>query len=426
APQQKGGPAVSSPRVAMPEGPIAQDWPRAAMPTVSAPVIADGVVLVSVTHERRLVAFNVATGGQRWSLPLAARLEYPPTVYRGLVFMGGNDGTVSCLRLKDGVLVWRFLAAPGRRRIVFAGQVESAWPVPGVLIHEDKAYVTAGRHNQLDGGIHVWCLDPATGKILGRAVLDGRLSNQPPMNRPFAIDFEGRSNDILSLDRYGRAIHMRDIAIDPKSWDWLHLCAFGDALSPKGNRSLGRLDACAGFTRDELSKLFTRPIENHYSLSNPEEIKYGGAGLGIKFNFNNLGEQVSGSAMAIGRDRLVVGGRGGGLVSAPLDAGGMPIPVPKEAKGENREQEVRRPLTKHYRTGGSIALTPDRVVVAEPAMAGGNPHPPAALWLLTADGSELAKIDLPADPIPGNLAIAGTDIVVGTGDGGIHCFSTRE
>jgi hypothetical protein len=45
-------------------------------------------------------------------------------------------------------------------------QLESAWPVHGsVLIKNDTAYFCAGRSSYLDGGLFIYGLDPATGKV---------------------------------------------------------------------------------------------------------------------------------------------------------------------------------------------------------------------------------------------------------------------
>jgi len=58
-----------------------------------------------------------------------------------------------------------FLAAPADRRHVFIGQLESAWPVFNVATDGERLYCSAGRFEQLDGGIHFYALDPATDKM---------------------------------------------------------------------------------------------------------------------------------------------------------------------------------------------------------------------------------------------------------------------
>jgi outer membrane protein assembly factor BamB len=411
----------------LPPGPIPRDWAASIMPRVSAPVIADGLMFVSLVHDRRLVALDLATRKVSWSRALAARLEYPPTIYRGMAYLGGNDGTVSCLRVSDGALVWRFLAAPTRRRIAIASQVESAWPVPGVVILRDRLYAVAGRHNQLDGGLHAWCLDPATGAILGHSVIDGRSCTHPPQNLPPTLNYQGRSNDILAVDRHGRAVHMRDIAIDPKTLDWLNLCTFDRRALAKGRP--GRIEnpesdeEYAGFKETELAILNTRPLEVHDAMYNPGGLIYGSAGLGIKQEWIDFWRRVEGCDMAIGRDRLVTIERGAFVTVVPLEPCGAPVLLPRDASREERAR-LRPVLSKDFRARIGVAMTPDRIVVTMPK-GGPGPKPPA-VWLTAADGAVLAEAELPADPLPACLAIAGGQIVVGTVDGCIHRFSTRE
>ncbi|GDY12475.1 hypothetical protein LBMAG53_13530 [Planctomycetota bacterium] len=412
---QKGWPE-SSPGVQLPSGTIAMDWPRVRMPTITAPVVADGLILAAEVHQRRLVAINLADGKERWSRPLAARLMYPPTIHRGLAYIGGNDGTVSCLRLSDGALVWRFNAAHNDRRISSGGQVESAWAVPGVLIHQDLVYASAGRHNQLDGGVMIWALDPATGAIRNRFHIDGRRSNQPPFDQlPYAADFEGRSNDLLCTDRNRLAIHLSDITINPVTGAWTNQCVFLD-------RSI---TAHAGFPVADLAKFSTRPMDNRGALHSPDTMHYGGGGLGIKYNMSQLGRWIGGRTMAIGPDRLVTTDNGASLCLAKLDADGVPIPIPKDLVEAKRSAEFRPNLSKEFRPIAGLALTPDRIVVALPFTRYSNSYKIAVLRLIGFDGTVVAEAPLPADPLPGSLAVAGTDIVVGTVDGGFHRFTTK-
>lgn len=412
---QPGWPA-SSPGVQLPSGPIATDWPRVRLPSVTAPVVADGMILAAEVHQRRLVALALADGKERWSRPLASRLVYPPTIHRGLAYIGGNDGTVSCLRLGDGALVWRFTAARNERRVASGGQIESAWPVPGVLIHQGLVFASAGRHNQLDGGIVVWALDPATGAIRGRHHIDGRRSNQPPFDQlPYAHDFEGRSNDLLSTDRHGIAVHLSDITIDPATGAWTNQCVFLDR----------KITSHAGFAVADLAKFSTRPMDVRGALHSPETMHYGGGGLGIKYNMSQLGRWIGGRTMAIGTDQLVTTENGASLCLAKLDANGVPIPIPKDLIEAKRAAEFRPNLSKEFRPITGLALTPDRIVAALPFTRHSNSYKIAVLRLIGFDGTVLAEAPLPADPQPGSLAICGTDIVVGTVDGGFHRFSTK-
>jgi hypothetical protein len=95
-----------------------------------------------------------------------------------------------------------------------------------VLVQEGDVYCTAGQSSFLDGGIHVYKLDVATGEMLGHARLDGphyglyeqnpfyavttnqwnRLEKTPKGYFPSYCDIEGARSDILVSD--GVDLHM--------------------------------------------------------------------------------------------------------------------------------------------------------------------------------------------------------------------------
>jgi outer membrane protein assembly factor BamB len=134
---------------------------------LSPPTIGEGKVFVAAVDAHRLVALDAREGKPVWRFTAGGRIDSPPTVHRGRVLFGSSDGWVYCLRGEDGALIWRFLAAPQIHRIVAFGQLESPWPVHGsVLVKDNVVYAAAGRSTHLDGGIHVYALDPATGRLI--------------------------------------------------------------------------------------------------------------------------------------------------------------------------------------------------------------------------------------------------------------------
>ncbi|MFO8013930.1 MAG: PQQ-binding-like beta-propeller repeat protein [Phycisphaerae bacterium] len=141
------------------------------------PVVAEGTAVVAVPDAHRVVALDAATGEVRWTHTSGGRIDSPPTLHGGRAFFGSADGRVTCLRLSDGQRLWRFMATPADLRTVAMDQVESLWPVHGSVLvlpgagdgRKAVAYCAAGRSTWLDGGIHLYALDPATGHILHRA-----------------------------------------------------------------------------------------------------------------------------------------------------------------------------------------------------------------------------------------------------------------
>lgn len=180
------------------------------------PVAADGRLFVACREENRLDCLDAETGKQIWQFTTGGRIDSPPTIHRGRVYLGAADGWVYCLSADDGQLAWRFRAAPEERRIVSYGRVESVWPVHGsVLILESEnapaeAYVAAGRSSYLDGGIHLYGLDSATGEVRHHACLSTPpvdvMGSAKGMPEPAALD------DVLVTD--GTYIFMRNCTFD--------------------------------------------------------------------------------------------------------------------------------------------------------------------------------------------------------------------
>lgn len=201
---------------------------------ISAPVIADGIVIISAIDEHRIVALDALNGQPRWSFTAGGRVDSPPTIYNGLVLFGSANGSVYCLCLADGEQVWRFRAAPDELNTVALGQVESIWPVHGsILVEDGVVYAAAGRSSYIDGGIILYGLDPRTGKTLYKEnvrsihpkvtsvdekpqiarkqidqnATDGKTFTAPDKSDAFSM--EGVTTDVLVSD--GSSIFMRHL-----------------------------------------------------------------------------------------------------------------------------------------------------------------------------------------------------------------------
>jgi len=179
---------------------------------VSAPTTVGDRLFVSLVDEHHVVCLDVQDGSMRWEVAAGARVDSPPTYYRGTVLFGSADGNVYCVRAADGELVWRFRAAPATRLMAAFGQLESAWPVHGtVLVEHGTAYVAAGRSSQLDGGIYLYGLDAATGRLICQASLQGPDYTADGIEENYRLPM-GALPDVLISD--GSSIYMRSTAFD--------------------------------------------------------------------------------------------------------------------------------------------------------------------------------------------------------------------
>ncbi len=147
---------------------------------LSQPVVAGRTVVLAAVDEDTVYALDEETGEVLWEATVGGRVDSPPAIHNATVLFGSADGWVYCLRLSDGELVWRRLAAPADLKTVALDRVESLWPVHGsVLVLDGVVYCAAGRSTWIDGGIDLFALDPATGRVLCRSHFE---STHPKIN----------------------------------------------------------------------------------------------------------------------------------------------------------------------------------------------------------------------------------------------------
>jgi len=211
---------------------VTVDWKTALKGKLTAPVAAGGKVFVAKPEAHSVYALDAKTGDILWRFTAGGRVDSPPTIHKGTVLFGSADGRVYCLCASDGQLVWRFLAAPSDQRIGSFDQIESTWPVHGsVLVTGGIAYCTAGRSTYLDGGIRVYGLDPATGEILHKGLLEGPHRSVEG-ERDLAFFILGANSDVLVSE--GGHIYMRQKKMTP-DLEEIEI----DVLSNKGAQDVG-------------------------------------------------------------------------------------------------------------------------------------------------------------------------------------------
>jgi len=211
---------------------VTVDWKTTLKGKLTAPVVAGGMVFVAKPDAHTVYALDAKTGDVSWQFTAGGRVDSPPTIYKGMVLFGSADGRVYCVRASDGELGWRFLAAPTDQRIGSFDQIESTWPVHGsILVTGGIAYCTAGRSTYLDGGIRVWGLNPATGEILHKGLLEGPHRSIEG-ERDMAFFLLGANSDVLVSE--GGYIYMRQKKMTP---DLKEIKI--DVLSSKGAQDVG-------------------------------------------------------------------------------------------------------------------------------------------------------------------------------------------
>ncbi len=182
---------------------------------LSSVTVADGKLFVASVDTHKVHALDAATGQPVWAFTTGGRVDSPPTVWQGRCLFGSADGFVYCLRAADGEMAWRFRAAPIDQRHTVFEQVESVWPVHGsILVQDGVALFVAGRSMLLDGGLHLYRLDAATGQLLTHQHFGDKdpESGQHLQTRHETLQMPVALSDILSSD--GKRLYMRSQVFD--------------------------------------------------------------------------------------------------------------------------------------------------------------------------------------------------------------------
>jgi outer membrane protein assembly factor BamB len=362
---------------------------------LSAPTVAEGKVLVASPNEHRLVALDRASGKPAWEFVAGGRVDSPPTIHRGQVLFGSHDGQVYSLRTTDGELAWRFRAAKDPQQIACYGQVESASPVPGsVLVQDDTLCLTAGRSSFLDGGITLFRLNPRTAEVLSETAIyspDPETGQQPKQYN--ANQMPGARSDILVGD--GSHTYLRDLV----------------------------------YTKDGTETKETQP--HLFTLTDFLDASWPHRSYWIYGTQSSIASGCSGQSRTLTYGRMLlfdetnVYGYGRGKVhwsnqfqDGPYRLFGRKKGEPKVAWEAHPEICIR-----------AMVLAGDVIFAAGPILD--DPGEPtvvkgaALMAFSTADGKQLARLDLPAPPVFDGLAAAGGELFLALEGGRVMCFSGR-
>jgi outer membrane protein assembly factor BamB len=351
----------------------AAEWELKDGGRLSSPVVGGSVAIVAATDQHRIEAFDARTGEPQWTFTAGGRIDCPPTLHEGLCLFGARDGCVYGVRTDNGMLVWRFCAAPRDERIVAHGQLESKWPViGGVLAYQGLAYFGAGRHAGADGGITVCAVEPSTGKLVWSRHADG---------------YEGIPDVLVAADG---AIQMASYRFDAKTGQGLEA---REALL-RGGR-LGLLN----------DAWYQRPIAMRRNLQQWQARGRASAQMLAYHPQATCGflacESVAGSDGKMSGDATL-------FVKAAQGGKDWSLKMPNQARLRG------------------MALTPDRAYVAGllPADKGKRLENVVQAYSL-ADGALLAETKIGDTPVHDGLAVSGGRVYVSLQDGRLLCLGDK-
>ncbi|MBT6154394.1 MAG: PQQ-binding-like beta-propeller repeat protein [Planctomycetaceae bacterium] len=117
----------------------------------------------SVDHQ--VYCKNVKTGKTEWAFYTGGPVRLAPTVFKGKVFFGSDDGFVYCVAADSGKLVWKLRGGPADEWLIARGEMISRWPCrTGVMIEGGVAYFGVGVFPHED--IFLYAVNPDDGKII--------------------------------------------------------------------------------------------------------------------------------------------------------------------------------------------------------------------------------------------------------------------
>lgn len=108
-------------------------------------VTSDGEsVFFGSSADDAIHALDLKTGKEKWVHFTGAAVRLPPTIARGNLYFGSDDGFAYCCDKASGALIWRARAATANRHITSNRKLMSLWPVRTGVLVEDNQAVFAG------------------------------------------------------------------------------------------------------------------------------------------------------------------------------------------------------------------------------------------------------------------------------------------
>jgi len=395
---------------------------------LTAPVVSGDRVFVASTDAHKLYALDAHNGEIIWDYTAGGRIDSPPTIYKGLVLFGSRDGWVYALRAGDGELVWRFMACPEHLWIVSEGQLESVWPVHGsVLVVNDVVYFSAGRSSYLDGGIHLYGLDPMSGEQILHRVLDSLGPDGSQVTDSKGID--GYLNDILSSD--GSFIFMRhqvfDLAGNPQDTLIAHLHGPDGYLSYETTFRLAWTYAPL-YTSTSQGAFYDNTFNRYFYPSGRILVKDDAYVYGFGQNhFDNMHPDRGGEWALFGN---------------PKDRTDIPSEIGSRELREHATKNTLEPIKFRWKreipvwvqgmlqaddilfVAGPPARPDISIGISQEAVEGSAES--ELLSVSTRDGLTLSRKLLPGTPVWDGMAVTETGLFISMRDGSVLCLKPEE
>ena len=377
---------------------------------LSGVTVAGGRLFVSAIDEHAIHCLDAKSGRALWKYVAGGRVDSPPTIWRGRAIFGCSDGWIYCLRAADGELAWRLRIAATERRIVSYGQLEAARPVSGsVLIAKGAIYAVVGRSTFLDGGLTLYRINAATGKLLSTTPIT--TASLP---------------DVLSSD--GESVFMRDKRFDmngkPVAAPKPHLYSSAGFLDGQWwHRTYWQVGTKMGSTWGAWPNTGNRVPSGRLLVLDKSRV----------YGFGRLNQyHRDGSHVGMGKTKyqLFACARGTSKIdvkwSKDIDVIARAMVLAGQSDGQRlfiagppNIVGTEGPLGKH-----PYSLRSPKILEAQcEAFEGKRGGSIAAVSV--ADGKVLSKTTLKSPPVWDGMSTAGGRLYVATTDGSVSCFGGK-
>jgi hypothetical protein len=371
-------------------------WQTEVGATATAPTVAAGQLYVARPDRHELLAIDSRSGKTAWTFTTGGRIDSPPTIYEGHALVGCRDGFVYSLRTDDGAMAWRYRGARDPERIVAHGQIESASPIHGSVLVQDKTLAfAAGRSSYLDGGLDLYRLNPVTGEMLSKTAIyspDLQTGRQPQQYGPNSMP--GARSEILAAD--DQYLYLRDLT-----------------FARDGTEVADRRPHLFALT-DFLDDSWTH--RSYWIFGTESSISTGCSGRDKKLLYGRLLAFDDSTVYGYGREAV--------HWSSEFEDGAYRI---FSRRRDADTPQWSKSLPVHVR---AMLLAGDVIFAAGAGPAPGKAPEqqkvsptPLLLAISAADGAELARYPIPAAPILNGIAAAGGELFLTLENGQLLCMT---
>lgn len=148
-------------------------------------VAAGDLAFFASSSQNCLYAIRAASGEIAWRFFTDASPRLAPALWKGKVYLGADDGKVTCLDQASGEVIWQFDAAPPNRLMLGNGRFSSARPIrSGVALRKGIAYFTAGLFPS--EGVYLFALEAESGTLLWKRRLE-EAGNETPSPQGYPL-----------------------------------------------------------------------------------------------------------------------------------------------------------------------------------------------------------------------------------------------